>query len=56
MVKEVQKDNKVEYVCEACAYRYATRELAGQCEEWCTEHHSCNLEITAQGMPPKENT
>ena len=50
MVKEIKQD---EYVCEACGYRYATRELAQRCEAWCTEHHSCNLEITAQGTPPE---
>ena len=53
MVKEVEQESKKEYVCEACGYRYTTKELAERCEEWCTEHHSCNLEITAQGVAPE---
>ena len=51
MVKEINKD---EYVCGACGYRYKEREVAERCEKWCTEHHSCNLEIIALGMPPKD--
>jgi len=54
MVKVVEKEGRKEYVCEACGYRYVKKELAERCEAWCTEHHSCNLEITEQGMPPEE--
>jgi len=54
MVKIVEKEGRKEYVCEACGYRYKARELAEQCQSWCTKHHSCNLEIVAQGTPPEE--
>ena len=53
MVKEIERDNKKEYVCEACGFRYADKGLAERCEEWCTTKQSCNLEITAQGTPPE---
>ena len=51
MVKEINKD---EYICEACGYRYKEREVAKRCEKWFTKNRSCNLEITALGMPPKD--
>ena len=55
MVKEVETEGKKEDVCDACGYRYEEREVAERCEKWCTEHHSCNLEIVALGIPPEEN-
>lgn len=33
------------YPCLVCGLRYPTQELAKQCEVWCQEHQSCNLEI-----------
>jgi len=53
MVKEAEKEGKKEYICEACGYRYETRELAEKCEAWCVAHHSCNLEITSHGQAPE---
>ncbi len=55
MVQEKQTESNVVYVCEACGFRYGTRELAEQCETWCKGHNSCNLDITSQGMPPEES-
>lgn len=37
--------NNDSYQCPVCKLQYPTDELAKTCEAWCTEHHSCNLEI-----------
>ncbi len=34
------------YRCPECGLHYPTLETAEQCARWCSEHHSCNLEIT----------
>jgi len=49
----VEVNAQGEYVCGACGYRYKEREVAERCEKWCTERHSCNLEIIALGAPPE---
>ena len=64
MVKTIQQQNPVGeikfpygaskeyYQCEECGFRYEEKEWAEKCEVWCKEHKSCNIEITAHGMPP----
>lgn len=47
MVAEIKKDDQELYQCEACDLHYRYQELAEKCEQWCREHNSCNLEITA---------
>ncbi len=41
MVKE--KDNY--YFCEKCGFKYATKNFAEKCEDYCSKHNSCSLEI-----------
>lgn len=48
----VREENS-EFVCEACGFRYDTRTDAEACEKWCSEHKSCNIEITSKGRPQK---
>lgn len=50
----VKANTQGEYVCEQCGFRYETESRARQCENWCREHKSCNLEIIAHGKPPEE--
>ena len=50
MVNVIQHENTPTYQCEECGLRYAERALAEQCERWCHEHQSCNLEITARAI------
>jgi len=50
-VKETTKNGKTLYVCEACGFAYEEREWAEKCQEWCQEHHSCNIEIMAHAVP-----
>lgn len=53
MTKTIQKEVKELHECEECGYQYERREWAEKCEAWCKEHQSCNIEITAHGMPPE---
>ena len=34
------------YQCLECGLHYRDEATANQCEAWCKEHKSCNLEIT----------
>jgi hypothetical protein len=34
------------YECQECHLLYNDERWAKKCEEWCTKHKSCNLEIT----------
>jgi len=45
MVKEIKRDSKSLYVCEVCGLKYRERRLAEECEEFCSKHNSCSLEI-----------
>lgn len=46
MVKKIEQNNQQLYQCEACSYLYESEDIAKQCQTWCTEHQSCNLDIT----------
>ena len=46
MVKEITKDGKRYFICEACNMAYNDKELAQKCEDFCNKYHSCSLEIT----------
>jgi len=45
MVREVEKNGKTYFMCEACDMYYGTRELAQKCEDFCNEYKSCNTEL-----------
>ncbi len=51
MTEIIQTHN---FRCTECGYRYEEKERADKCEAWCAEHKSCNLDITAHGLPPPE--
>ena len=51
MVKELHKDDRTLYVCEACGFAYEQKEWAQKCQAWCQEYNSCNLEITQHALP-----
>lgn len=48
--------NAPTYQCPACAMRYREEATAKKCEAWCTEHHSCNLDIIANAINPQTNS
>ena len=52
-MKIIEKENKVYYQCEECQHIYEKEELANQCESWCKEHKSCNLEIVKHSIKNK---
>ncbi len=45
MVKEIKIKSKKYYKCEECGLIYLYKEIAEKCQNWCKEHHTCNLEI-----------
>ncbi len=51
MVTKLQRGKKTLYVCDECRFAYTERKWAEQCEQWCREHHTCNLQITQHGVP-----
>ncbi len=38
------------YQCPECGLHYKDERIAKQCETWCREHKSCNLEITGHAV------
>ena len=42
MVKEIEREGKLLYVCEECKSAYEEKIWA---EEYCSEHHACSMEI-----------
>jgi len=38
------------FYCEECGFAYRDKETAIECENWCKEHKSCNLEITKKAI------
>lgn len=45
MEEEIKKDQNT-YQCKECLLHYKDRETVLQCEAWCKEHKTCNVEIT----------
>ncbi len=40
----VRKDGDL-WLCEECGLKYGDKDMAKRCEEWCSSHRTCNLEI-----------
>lgn len=45
MVKENTNKGKKYYQCDICELYYKEEKLAKKCEQWCSKHPSCNIEI-----------
>jgi len=51
MVNQIEKETYgTVYQCGECGLSYRERPIAEQCEAWCREHKSCNLEITQHSL------
>jgi len=50
MVKEVSKEGKTIFQCEACGMFFKERELAEKCEKFCNENKACSIEITKHAI------
>ncbi|MEM5805222.1 MAG: hypothetical protein QW156_03660 [Candidatus Aenigmatarchaeota archaeon] len=46
MVEEIKGKNKKYYACEVCGFVYDNKQIAEKCEDWCSKHNTCSLEIT----------
>ena len=47
--------NKELYQCLECGLRYKEKVWSDKCEEWCKEHHSCNLEIIIHSIENEQS-
>lgn len=50
MTKKIEKNSKKYFVCEECSFAYESKDWAEKCENWCREHHSCNVDITKHAV------
>jgi predicted ATP-dependent serine protease len=53
MVKIVKRKDKTLYVCEECGFTYEEKMWAEKCEDFCSKHSSCSLEITSHAAKTK---
>lgn len=53
MVKQVKRQGGKYYQCEKCEFIYEDRGWAEECEKWCKENNSCNIEITKHSIKMK---
>ena len=42
------------YQCPECGFHYADKELAEQCEAWCKEHGTCNIDLIEKAVENAE--
>ena len=49
-MEEIEQNDKEYFVCSVCKFAYDKKETAQQCEDWCTAHGACSLEITKNGI------
>lgn len=42
---KIPADSSDVFTCLVCGMKYRDEATVKQCEAWCAEHHSCNLEI-----------
>ena len=50
-MKEIVENNTTLYQCDACKLAYKERDKAVECEAWCKENNSCNLDIIQYAEP-----
>ncbi len=50
MVKEIEEKSKKYFVCEICGFGYNEKNTAQKCQNWCSKHKSCNLQITKNAV------
>jgi hypothetical protein len=50
IVEEIEKNDKKYYTCGICGFVYGEEKNAKDCEEWCSKHSTCSLEITKNAL------
>lgn len=53
MIEEKETNGKKYFKCPICGFYYKTRELAQECENFCSKYNSCSLEITKHAVKIK---
>ncbi len=55
MAKDKEQTDDKTYQCEECGLWYKNKEISEQCQAWCKEHKSCNLEIIKHSIKNMTN-
>lgn len=42
------------FQCRICGLHYTEKALADRCQEWCSKHDSCNLEIARHSIEARK--
>jgi len=50
LVKRRRLEGRTVYLRGECGFGYEDEETAKECEEWCSFHKSCNLEIMKKAV------
>jgi len=50
MVREMIKGDKRIFICEECGLEYLEINVAQKCEDYCSKHYACSLEITKNAV------
>ncbi len=50
MVKKTLVDDASIYKCGICGFGYKDKDMAQKCQNWCSVHKSCNLQITKNAI------
>ncbi len=50
MVKKIKKNGKEIFICEICRLGYEDEKTAEACQNFCSIHHACSLEITRKAI------
>lgn len=56
MVKKIEINGKEIFICEICGLGYENRKIAEECQNYCSIHKACSLEIISKAIYfPKQN-
>jgi len=45
-----EEDSAKLYQCSICKLHFTSKEVAVQCDDWCKNNNSCNMEIAGQSI------
>lgn len=50
MVSETRRDGEILYACDICGFLYREKPWAQKCQEYCSAHSACSLEIASHAV------
>ena len=53
MIIEIKNKEKTYHMCEVCGFSYKEKICAEKCEDYCTKHNACSIEITSHAIQIK---